>query len=258
MFHQILCGSAMCANPYFEFTVGSTSYASGYRIFGSQHSAGSMGTDGIVAKWWRMEINGKPSDQPIENPKLQSGDVVRVYHNGTGGVFVGGFHDFVKDVRGALPALRGRVTAEGAFTDCRDLTTVPVELFANARGIEVFADKCFQRSGITSLPKGIFSNMTLERLYGRLMFSECQSLASIDINEFANVKSIYSMDYMFSDSAVRNLHLRFTVQDVESEWGLFRFADGLPDGAITVYCPKGSNFAKRMKADNPNVTVVEE
>lgn len=248
----------MCANPYFEFTVGSTRSASGRNIFGSQHSVGGMGADGAVAKWWRMEINGKPSDQPIENPKLQSGDVVRVYHNGTGGVFVGGFRDFVKDVRGALPALRGRVTAEAAFTDCRDLTTVPVELFANARGIEVFVEKCFQRSGITSLPKGIFSNMTLEMLYGRLMFSECQNLTSIDINEFATFQQIWSLDYMFARSSVRNLHLRFTAREVRRDDAFYAFAQGLPDGAITVYCPKGSNFARLMKRDNPNVTVVEE
>ena len=251
MFHKLMCAGTTNLFPYFEF-VANRANDPNRQIF----AAGLTNHDtpyGQPASWWRVEINGKPFDKPLNELRFSADDVVRVYHDGAGGVFTSNGQDIIKEFRGALPTSGG----SRAFYQCYGLKTVPLSTFSNLTGLHGSFAHCFRDSGLEAVPPGLFSSVSCVEANFYSAFCDCRNLKSIDIDEFAGFKVIDDMSYMFSGSSVRNLHLRFTLREI-ADYAVWGVASGLPEGAITVYCPKGSNFAKKMKEKNPNVTVVEE
>ena len=233
------------------------------KIFGDTTSGGNRPSGG-VAPWWTMTINGKPSDQDIADfLNFSRGDVIRVTHGGSGGMLMCADCD-IKEIRGALPYALYQTNPDPyfdyTFQYARSLKTVPAELFVNVNGMSCDFTYTFNGCGIETVPTGLFANLDLPKVNFFRLFYDAYWLNSIDINEFARFKNIKSLNGMFSgcDIGSAPIHLRFTATDVSESNGFQYFASRVPEGRVTVYCPKGSNFAKRMKADNPNVTVVEE
>lgn len=228
---------------YFEFVASKDGVDVNFFTWGNVPTQG-MG--------WRVDINGQATTQQANKLSFKKGDTVRLNY-GMGGVYECWFRaqgrDYILEARGALPRGAGDVLWV-AFDECRSLRKIENTLFKhhNGNALSTF----WGCESLEEVPKGLFYGFNGQRFFQT--FYGCRSLRSVDVNEFANLTNLYDVAGMFSGCTSLRGEIRFRatgIRDVQN------FAYGVPDGALTVYVPRGSKTAESFKTLT-NIRLVEE
>lgn len=224
------------------------------RVF---YESGSYGTP---PSWWRVEINGQTSDQRPERLSFKAGDVIKVYHGGSGGSFFPSFEDYFSEIRGALP-IHKDISYSSFIRRCWNLKTVPSTLLFNMQVVKGFAcGRLFEESGVENIPKDIFLPLGKRTYSFNYTFSLCSNLKYLHPDTFAHFEHIDDMNYTFEKTALQNVTLRLnakTFDTYDNEIG--PIAPGVADGALKIIVKRGTAFAAGVKnSTNSNITIVEE
>lgn len=215
---------------------------------------------GTPPSWWRVEINGQPSDQRPERLSFKAGDVIKVIHGGSGGSFMPALEDYFSEIRGALP--RYKDMNYGSFARmCWNLKTVPSTLLFNMQGVKDFGcGRLFEESGVENVPKDIFLPLGNRVSSLNWTFSMCRNLKYLHPDTFAHFEHIGDMNYTFEKTALQNVTLRLNAKTFDTHDNeIGPIAPGVADGALKIIVKRGTAFAAGVKnSTNSNITIVEE
>lgn len=90
----------------------------------------------------------------------------------------------------------GLVSFPNCFGDCKELTSIPSDLFADLPKAIDFSSCFYKCTGLTSIPSNLFANNTRVTTFTNC-FNECRGLTSIPNDLFVNNTKVTRFDQCF-------------------------------------------------------------